>query len=72
MNPAVARGLVLHSTGSVMRVALDEKSFGRRHDYVSILTDHSPSRVLEVVPESTTAAASARWESLPEAQCKKV
>jgi transposase len=72
MDLAVARGLVLRSTGPVMRVALDEKSFGRGHDYVSILTDHSPSRVLEVVPEHTTAAAHARWESLPEAQGKKV
>lgn len=72
MDRAVARGLVLRSTDSVTRVALDEKSFGRGHDYVSILTDHSPPRVLEVVPERTTAAALALWESLPEAQRKKV
>jgi transposase len=53
-------------------VALDEKSCGRGHDYVSILTDHSPPRVLEVIPERTTVAALARWESLPEPQRKKV
>lgn len=72
MERAVARGLVLRSTDSVTRVALDEKSFGRGHDYVSILTDHNPPRVLEVVPERTTAAALALWESLPETQRKKV
>jgi transposase len=72
MERAVARGLVLRTTDSVTRVALDEKSFGRGHDYVSILTDHSPPRVLEVVPERTTAAALALWQSLPEAQRTKV
>jgi transposase len=72
MERAVARGLLLRSTDSVTRVALDEKSFGRGHDYVSILTDHSPPRVLEVVPERTTAAALALWESLPEVRRKKV
>jgi transposase len=72
MDRAVARGLALRSTDAVTRVALDEKSFGRGHDYVSILTDHSPPRVLEVVPERTTEAALTLWKSLPEAQRQKV
>jgi len=72
MDRAVSRGLALRSTEEVKRVALDEKSFGRGHDYVSILTDHSPARVLEVVPERTTEAALALWKSLPEPQRHKV
>lgn len=72
MDRAVARGLVLRSTDAVRHVALDEKSFGRGHDYVSIMVDHNPPRVLEVVPERTTQAALALWESLPETQRHKV
>lgn len=72
MDRAVARGLARRSTDEVTRVGLDEKSFGRGHSYVSLMTDHKPARVLEVVPERTTEAAVALWESLPEPQRKKV
>jgi transposase len=72
MDRAVARGLARGSTDEVTRVGLDEKSFGRGHSYVSLMTDHKPARVLAVVPERTTEAAAALWESLPEPQRKKV
>ena len=72
MDRAVTRGLARRSTDEVTRVGLDEKSFGRGHSYVSLMTDHKPARVLEVVPERTTEAAVALWESLPELQRKKV
>jgi transposase len=72
MDRAVTRGLARRSTEQVTRVGLDEKSFGRGHSYVSLMTDHKPARVLEVVPERTTEAAVVVWESLPEPQRKKV
>jgi len=72
MDRAVARGLAFRSTEEVTRVALDEKSFSRSQAFVSVLTDHSPPRVLEVVPGRTTEAALALWASLPEPQRKKV
>jgi len=72
MDRAVARGLARRSIDEVTRVGLDEKSFGRGHSYISLMTDHKPARVLEVVPERTTEAALALWESLPEPQRKKV
>jgi len=72
MDRAVARGLQRRSTDEVTRVGLDEKSFGRGHSYVSVMTDHQPARVLEVVPDRTTQAAVTLWESLPEAQRTKV
>jgi transposase len=72
MDRAVTRGLARRSTDEVTRVGLDEKSFGRGHSYVSLMTDHKPARVLEVVPERTTEAAVALWESLPALQRKKV
>ncbi|MEM6690917.1 MAG: transposase, partial [Planctomycetota bacterium] len=53
MQAAVKRGLKRRETEDVKHVGVDEKSFGRGHDYVSILTDTDGARVLEVVPERT-------------------
>jgi transposase len=72
MDRAVERGLKRRSTDEVTLVGLDEKSFGRGHNYVSVMTDHTQSRVLEVVRERTTAAAVALWEALPVEQRVKV
>lgn len=57
MQRAVAHGLTRRTTDEVVYVGLDEKSFGRGHDYVSVLTDLKGNRVLEVVEERTEAAA---------------
>jgi transposase len=72
MDRAVARGLARRSTAEVVYVGLDEKSFGRGQNYVSVMTDLKASRVLEVVEDRTTEAAKALWQSLPEAQRTKV
>jgi transposase len=72
MEKAVTRGLIRRSTDEVIRVGLDEKSFGKGQDYVSVMTDHGQRRVLEVVPARTEAAAVRLLESLPEEQLKKV
>lgn len=61
----MARGLQRRATEAVTHFGLDEKSFGRGHSYVSVMTDHKPARVLEVVPDRTTEEAVALWESLP-------
>lgn len=68
MTRAVERGLARRSLDEVTAVGLDEKSFGRGHDYVSIMTDLSARRVLDVVPERTTEAAKALWDCLPAEQ----
>lgn len=72
MQRAVARGLKQRHTEAVVHVGLDEKSFGRGHDYVSILTDLDGSRVLEVVEERTQEAAEKLWKTLPESQRQQV
>jgi len=72
MERAVKRGLGRRKLEALTHVGLDEKSFGRRHDYVSVLTDIKGRRVLEVVPERTIEAAKSLWESLPPEQRKKV
>jgi len=72
MDRAVQRGLLRRSTETVTQVGLDEKSFGRGQDYVSLMTDLQGRRVLEVVEDRTTEAAMALWNSLPQEQRERV
>lgn len=46
--------------------------FGRGHSYVSLMTDLSGARVLEVVEDRTAAADDQLWEALPEEQQKQI
>lgn len=72
MQRAVERGLKRRQTDEVIHVGMDEKSFGRGHDYVSVMIDLDGSRVLEVVEERTEEAADKLWKTLPEAQRRQV
>jgi len=72
MDRAVQRGLKRRTTEQVTQVGLDEKSFRRAQNYVSLMTDLTQRRVLEVVEGRTTEAAVALWRSLPETQREKV
>lgn len=68
LDRAVERGLARRSTEGLRYVGLDEKSFGRGQNYVSLMTDLKGQRVLEVVAGRDTEQAVALWESLPSAQ----
>ena len=68
MERAVARGLERRSLQELTYCGLDEKSFGKGHDYVSVLHDVAGRRVLEVVPERTRKAADTLWAAIPVAQ----
>lgn len=72
MTRAVERGLEHRSLDDVYHVGLDEKSFGRGQDYVSVLTDIDGRRVLDVVPGRDEAAATALLETLPSDQRDQV
>lgn len=50
----VERGLERRSLDDVKHVGIDEKSFRKGHDYVSVMTDTDGSRVHEVAQERTT------------------
>ena len=69
---AVDRGLDRRSLDSIKHVGMDEKSFGKGHDYVSVMTDIDNRRVLEVTPERTIAAADKLWETLSETQLSEI
>jgi transposase len=68
MARAVARGLERRSLQDLTHLGLDEKSFGKGHDYVSVMHDVVGRRVLEVVPERTRKAADMLWAGIPAAQ----
>ena len=69
---AVERGLLRRSTQRVRHVGMDEKSFGRGQNYVSVLTDLSGRRVLDVVIDHGIQSALKLWDSLPPQQRKRV
>ena len=64
MDRAVERGLERREAKPIPHVGIDEKSFGRGHDYITVLTDLDGSRVLDVAPERTQAAAEAVLQTL--------
>ncbi len=68
MERAVARGLARRRLTTLPYVGLDEKSFGKGHDYVSVLHDLTGRRVLEVVPARTREAADSLWAGIPAPQ----
>jgi transposase len=72
MKRAVERGVERRQVEEVKHVGIDEKSFGRGQDYVSLMTDLNGSRVLEVVPGRDEQAANKLWKTLPESQRAKI
>ncbi len=72
MDRAVERGLAKRDTEQIEHVGMDEKSFRRRHNYVTVLVDLDGSRVLEVTEGRDEKAANKAWTAIPEQQRKKV
>ncbi len=68
MNRAVERGLSRRNLDDIKHVGIDEKSFGKGHDYVSVMTDLDQGRVLEVVPDRTLQSTNKLWETLTDLQ----
>ena len=72
MERAVERGLQRRSLDDVKHVGIDEKNFGKGHDYVSVMADIDGSRVLEVAPERTIEACDSLWNTLSEKQLENI
>lgn len=73
MERAVERGLARRELEGLKHLGLDEKSFRRGQDYISVLTDLGPEpRVLEVVEGRRTGDAVGLIHTLPEAQRARV
>ena len=64
MERAVERGIQRRKTDSIENVGIDEKSFWRGQNYISLMTDIDESRVLEVSEGRNEAAANRLWKPL--------
>ncbi len=69
---AVARGLERRESSPIKHLGIDEKSFRRGHNYVSLLTDLERSRVLDVVEGRDGAACDKLLGTLTAEQLKDV
>jgi transposase len=72
MDRAVERGLERREAKPVPHLGIDEKNFGKGQDYITVLTDLDGSRVLDVAPERTQAAAEAVLQTLSVEQRQEV
>lgn len=61
MRRAVERGLERRRIDDLREIGVDEKSFQRRHDYVTIVSDLIGSRVLYVADDRKQASLEAFW-----------
>jgi transposase len=62
---AVRRGLERRKLESPRYLGVDETSFQRRHEYVSVVTDLEHSRVLHVADDRTRESLDSFWQGLP-------
>jgi transposase len=65
MARAVARGLARRAESCPARIGLDETSFQKRHEYVTVVTDLDGKRVLSVVDGRTKDAVDAHFAAIP-------
>ena len=72
MERAVQRGLERRQLENVEYVGMDEKSFRRGQSYVSIITDLTGARVLDVSEGRDEEAAKELWSSLGDEQASEV
>jgi len=72
MKRAVERGLARRDWSEVRRLGIDEKSFGRGQDYISVLSEVDAGRVLEVMPGRDQKSAEALLETVPEERREQI
>lgn len=68
MARAVERGLEHREEEPIKYLGIDEKSFGKGQDYISLMVDLDRSRVIEVSKDRTETSCDELWESLTQAQ----
>jgi transposase len=58
MHRSVARGLEKRDLSTVRKISLDEKSYGKGHQYISVLSNSCNGTILDVEKDRTEQAAS--------------
>ena len=72
MQRAVKRGLARRADLEVARIGVDETSFRKRHDYVTIVSDSETGTVLHVGEDRKNTSLSSWYESLTPAQLARI
>lgn len=72
MQRAVARGLERRESALPVRIAVDEKAFGRGQDYVTIVSDQREGTVLYVAEKRTQSSLDSFYEQFEETQLAQV
>ena len=68
MQRAVTRGLARRTQESPTRIGVDETSFRKGHDYVTVVTDQKKGHVLHVAEDRKTSSLTSYYDTLTEAQ----
>lgn len=68
MQRAVARGLLRRAAQSPRHLNIDETSFARRHEYVTVVSDSQTGHVLHVAQDRKTQSLEGYYATLSEAQ----
>lgn len=72
MQRAVARGLSRRSIEAAPRTGVDETSFRKRHEYVTVVSDLDTSEVLYVSDDRKTSSLDGWYEQLDGAQLSNI
>ncbi len=72
MRRAVKRGLARRKIEMPKRIGVDETSFRKGHDYVTVVSDQDESKVLYVADERKTASLESYYETLTDEQKKGI
>jgi len=68
MERAVERGLVAREEEPIKHIGVDEKSFGKGQDYISLMVDLDRSRVIEVSKDRSETSCDALFAKLTQTQ----
>ena len=68
MQRAVKRGLARRHVQAPIRIGVDETSFRKGHDYVTVVTDQLKGRVLHVADERKVSSWTSNYDTLTEEQ----
>jgi transposase len=72
MGRAVARGLARRKRSAPARIGVDETSFQRRHEYVTVVSDLEDSAVLYVANDRKTTSLDGFYETLTPRQRERL
>jgi transposase len=68
MEKAVKRGLSRRENEPIKYIGMDEKSFLKGHNYVTVMTDIEGKRVIDVAQDRKTESVDTLWGSLTDKQ----